>query len=134
MLSPIIFNSNTIELKVHTSCYWVLDLLCVTLDFAIDVLNLFCPFCFASPEIIGVKIYHRQMDKFSDPILCGFFLSVEFATLVLTSLAGGSFDIWIVWSYLKEKWIESCKLFAIISFIQWGSQYQTCQVTTLRNI
>ena len=29
MLCPIIFNSNTIELIVHTSCYWVLDLLCV---------------------------------------------------------------------------------------------------------
>ena len=26
---PIIFNSNTIEITVHTSCYWVLDLLCV---------------------------------------------------------------------------------------------------------
>ena len=24
-----IFSSNTIELTVHTSCYWVLDLLCV---------------------------------------------------------------------------------------------------------
>ena len=26
MLCPIKFNSNTIELKVHTSCYCVLDL------------------------------------------------------------------------------------------------------------
>ena len=30
MLCPTILNSNTIELTVHTSCYWVLDLLCVT--------------------------------------------------------------------------------------------------------
>ena len=29
MLFPIKVNSNTIELTVHTSCYWVLDLLCV---------------------------------------------------------------------------------------------------------
>ena len=28
MLCPIEVNSNTIELTVHTSCYWVLDLLC----------------------------------------------------------------------------------------------------------
>ena len=27
---PIIFNSGTIELNVHTSCCWVLDLLCVS--------------------------------------------------------------------------------------------------------
>ena len=31
MLCPKIFKSNTIELTVHTSCYWVLDLLCVNL-------------------------------------------------------------------------------------------------------
>ena len=29
MSCPIENNSNTIELTVHTSCYWVLDLLCV---------------------------------------------------------------------------------------------------------
>ena len=29
MLCPIKVNSNTIELTVHTSCYCVLDLLCV---------------------------------------------------------------------------------------------------------
>ena len=29
MLYPIKFNSNTIELTVHTSCYCVSDLLCV---------------------------------------------------------------------------------------------------------
>ena len=32
MSCPIIFNSNTIELTVHTSCYWVLDLLNVNLS------------------------------------------------------------------------------------------------------
>ena len=31
MLCPIKVNSNTIELTVHTSCYCVLDLLCVTM-------------------------------------------------------------------------------------------------------
>ena len=31
MLCPIKVNSNTIELTVPTSCYWVLDLLCVKL-------------------------------------------------------------------------------------------------------
>ena len=29
MLCPVKNNSNKIELTVHTSCYWVLDLLCV---------------------------------------------------------------------------------------------------------
>ena len=29
MLCPIKGSSNTIELTVHTSCYWFLDLLCV---------------------------------------------------------------------------------------------------------
>ena len=29
MLCPLKNNSNTIELTVDTSCYWVLDLLCV---------------------------------------------------------------------------------------------------------
>ena len=29
MLCPIKANSNTIELTVHTSCYCILDLLCV---------------------------------------------------------------------------------------------------------
>ena len=31
MLCLIKVNSNTIELRVHSSCYWVLDLLCVIL-------------------------------------------------------------------------------------------------------
>ena len=31
MLCPIKVNINKIELKVHTSCYCVLDLLCVTI-------------------------------------------------------------------------------------------------------
>ena len=30
MLCPIVINSNTIELTVHTTCYCVLDLLCVS--------------------------------------------------------------------------------------------------------
>ena len=30
VLCPVKINNNTIELTVHTFCYWVLDLLCVT--------------------------------------------------------------------------------------------------------
>ena len=30
--------------------------------------NFFSPFCSASPEIIGVKVWHRQTDKFFDTI------------------------------------------------------------------
>ena len=37
MLCPIKVNSNTIELAVHSSCYCVLDLLCVILDGLITV-------------------------------------------------------------------------------------------------
>ena len=64
--------------------------------FAIDVLNFFGTFCFASPEIIRIKFVRdgqtdRQTDKFFDTIhgVCGFFLSVKFATSLLASLAGG---------------------------------------------
>ena len=32
MLCPIEDNNNTIELTVHTYCYWVLDLLCVKMS------------------------------------------------------------------------------------------------------
>ena len=52
------------------------------------------PFCSASPEIIGVKVDHRQTDrqtdKFWDTIygVCGFFLSAKFATSLLAWLAG----------------------------------------------
>ena len=35
MLCPIKVNINTIELIVHTSCYCVLDLLCVTLCYSV---------------------------------------------------------------------------------------------------
>ena len=33
MLCPIKVNSNTIELTMHTSCYCVLELLCVKVDY-----------------------------------------------------------------------------------------------------
>ena len=36
MSFPIKSNSNTIELTVHISCYWVLDLLCVNIK-AMDI-------------------------------------------------------------------------------------------------
>ena len=56
-----------------------------------DVEKIFSPFCSVSPEIIWVKVDHRQTDKFFDTIngICGFFLSVKFATSLLASLAGG---------------------------------------------
>ena len=34
----------------------------------IDIVDFFSPFCFASPAIIGVKVYLRQTDKFFDTI------------------------------------------------------------------
>ena len=52
----------------------------------------FRPFYFASPEIIEVKICHRQSDRQTlAPYtgVCGFFLQVKFAASVLASLAWG---------------------------------------------
>ena len=37
MSCPIKVNSNSIELTVHTSCYWVLDLLCVCVTVKADL-------------------------------------------------------------------------------------------------
>ena len=49
---------------------------------------IFSPFCFASPEIIGVKVYHRQANSLTPYTgVCGFFISVKFAKFA--SLAGG---------------------------------------------
>ena len=49
---------------------------------------------FASPEIIEVKICHRQTDGQTNSLtpytgVCGFFLQVKFATSLLALLAGG---------------------------------------------
>ena len=54
----------------------------------------FNPFCSASPEIIGFKVYRqtdRQTEKFFDTIYGGMhiFLSVKFPTFLLASLAVG---------------------------------------------
>ena len=52
-------------------------------------------FYFASPEMIEVKIHHRQTDKILDTIygcVCGFFLQVKFAISLLASLSGGLKD------------------------------------------
>ena len=55
----------------------------------------FSPFCFASPEKIGVKFGNRrtdrQPDKFFDTFYWGMwiFLSVKFASSLLALLAGG---------------------------------------------
>ena len=49
----------------------------------------FSPFCFASPEIIGVKVDHRQTDKFFDTIywgVCQFFLSVHSGIIKCTEI------------------------------------------------
>ena len=48
MLCPIKLNSNTIELTVHASCYWVLDLLCITVSENCIVV----PFKFGTPKIL----------------------------------------------------------------------------------
>ena len=55
------------------------------------VIKKFSPFCFDSPEIIGVEFHDRQKDKFFDTI-CGWvwiFFQSKFSTSLLTSLAGG---------------------------------------------
>ena len=53
MSCPIKVNSNTIELTVHTSCYCVLDLLCVNTDF------LMLPVCFFSMVQISLGFMVR---------------------------------------------------------------------------
>ena len=55
-----------------------------------NVQTFFSPFCSASPEIIGVKVDHRQTNSLTPYTgVCGFFISVKFATSLLASLAGG---------------------------------------------
>ena len=63
----------------------------IVVRFAKDALHFFSPFCSASPEIIGVKVYHRWTDKFFDTIYGGMrvFLSAKFATSLLASLVRG---------------------------------------------
>ena len=51
----------------------------------------YSPFWFASPEIIGVKVGNRGTDRQTNSLtpytwVCRFFLSVKFATSLLTSL------------------------------------------------
>ena len=53
--------------------------------------KLLSPFCASNPEIIEIKVYHRQTaTNYLTPFLwvCEFFISVEFATSPLASLAG----------------------------------------------
>ena len=54
----------------------------------------FSQFCSASPEIIGVQVCHRRTDRQINSLkpytdVCGFFISVKFATSLLALLAGG---------------------------------------------
>ena len=65
MLCPIKVNSNTIELTAHTSCYCVLDLLCVTLSFVwpalshnfwYDLLGLSC-LCLSEVVVVWVWVF-----------------------------------------------------------------------------
>ena len=53
----------------------------------------FSQFCFSSPEIIGVKACNRRTDRQTNSLteyigVCGFFLSVKFATSLLALLTG----------------------------------------------
>ena len=53
--------------------------------------------CFASPEIIGVEFGNRQTDRQINSLtpftrVCGFFLSVKFATSLLAWLAGDKIE------------------------------------------
>ena len=80
--------------KSLISCFWskneltktalaakVANFLSTGFWFWLDEKINFIPFCLASPEIIGVKVNHRQTDKFFDNIFGGMwiFLLVKFA-------------------------------------------------------
>ena len=60
-----------------------------------DVPNFFSPFFSASPEIKGVKVCCRQTNSLTPYIgMCGFFLSVKFATTLIASLLNFSNSIY----------------------------------------
>ena len=78
-----------------------------------DDLIFVSPFCSTSPEIIGVKVCHRWTDRqtnFLTPYMgvCGFFLSVKFATSLLASLAGGYLLV------LKIYYCTNVKIFLLL--------------------
>ena len=61
MLCPIENNINTIELTVHTCCYWVLDLLCVNL--------------YTTPDKNGPAFHvHSIMFQIANVIITSFFV------------------------------------------------------------
>ena len=67
----------------------------------------FGPFCFASPEIIGVKVCNRLTNSLAPYTgACGFFLSVKFATSLLASPAGGLSVKMLNFYLLKQKLVE----------------------------
>ena len=58
--------------------------------FALEVLNFFSPFCSASPEIIGLKVDHRQTNSLTPYTrVCIFFFQLNLLPPLLASLAGG---------------------------------------------
>ena len=73
MMCPIKVNSNTIELIMHTFCYFTLDLLCVSLSrFELGTFSSWSrwhtkvPLCF--PNIFGIRIWLKKFleDRFID--------------------------------------------------------------------
>ena len=63
MLCPIKVNSNPIELSVHTSCYCVLDLVCVTIH---QTINSSCRAYnkILTNQIAGHKINEKNYNPF----------------------------------------------------------------------
>ena len=62
MLCPIIFNSNTIELTVHTSCYCLELTLCYQCQFSYDANMVHTPFI--------CKTINNYKTKIQTNILC----------------------------------------------------------------
>ena len=77
----------------------------------------FSPFYSVSPEIILVKFGNRQTDRqilWHHMWVCGFFLSVKFATSLLASLAGGLMEFLCLKHILSWSWLSYNNLGMII--------------------
>ena len=77
------------------------------------ILHIFCPFCSASPEIIGLKVCHRWTDRQTNSLTSHrgytYFFSVKFATSLLTSLAGG----------ISSDLLFHLKMFGLCHVLKW---------------